>query len=131
MQKTGKMAIASIQRNRNKYIVEWIAFHLAVGFNQFYIYCHKTNDGMKNTLLELAQRCPIEVFTLEMDDFPQIAAYHHAWENFGDMVDWMAFIDGDEFLFPTRAQSMQEAISAYEECELSDLGVYWKCYGSN
>lgn len=131
MQKTGKMAIASIQRNRNKYIVEWIAFHLAVGFNQFYIYCHKTNDGMKNTLLELAQRCPIEVFTLEMDDFPQIAAYHHAWENFGDMVDWMAFIDGDEFLFPTRAQSMQEAISAYEECELSALGVYWKCYGSN
>lgn len=131
MQKTGKIAIASIQRNRGKYIVEWIAFHLAVGFNQFYIYCHKTNDGMKEILLELAKRYPIEVFALEMDDFPQIAAYHHAWENFGDKVDWMAFIDGDEFLFPTQAASMQEALAAYEPRELSALGVFWKCYGSN
>lgn len=131
MQKTGKLAIASIQRNRNKYIVEWIAFHLAVGFNQFYIYCHKTDDGMKETLLELAKRCSIEVFALEMDDFPQIAAYRHAWDNFGDTVDWMAFIDGDELLFPTQAQSMQEALAPYAQRELSALGVFWKCYGSS
>ena len=131
MPKTGKIAIASIQRNRNKYIVEWIAFHLAVGFNQFYIYCHKTDDGMKETLLELAKRCPIEVFALEMDDFPQLSAYHHAWERFGSEVDWMAFIDGDEFLFPTQARSMQEALAPYEERELSALGVFWKCYGSS
>ena len=131
MPKTGKIAIASIQRNRNKYIVEWIAFHLAVGFNQFYIYCHKTDDGMKETLLELAKRCPIEVFALEMDDFPQLSAYHHAWERFGSEVDWMAFIDGDEFLFPTQARSMQEALAPYDERELSALGVFWKCYGSS
>ncbi|QJY34540.1 methyltransferase domain-containing protein [Diaphorobacter sp. JS3050] len=131
MKKNGTLAITSIQRNRNKYIVEWLAFHLAVGFNQFYIYCHKTDDGMTENLLELSKKYPIQVFSLEQDDLPQIMAYQHAWTNFGAQVDWMAFIDGDEFLFPTQAQSIQEALAAYEHCDLSALGVFWKCYGSN
>ena len=90
MKKTGKIAVTSIQRNRNKYILEWLAFHMTVGFNHFYIYCHKTTDGMQKTLLELSKKYPIEIFELEMDDYPQLIAYQHAWENFGDKVDWMA-----------------------------------------
>ncbi|WP_156876167.1 glycosyltransferase family 92 protein [Rhodoferax saidenbachensis] len=126
-----KIAIASIQRNRNPYIIEWIAFHLAMGFNQFYIYCHKTTDGMTEKLLQLGKRYPIHVFALEEDDFPQIHAYQHAWTNFGKAVDWMAFIDGDEFLFPTQTSSIQDALAPYNDKPLSALGVYWKCYGSN
>jgi hypothetical protein len=126
-----KLAITSIQRNRNPYIVEWIAFHLAMGFNQFYIYAHKTVDGMTDTLLRLSKKYPIQVFAIEMDDFPQIHAYQHAWKNFGNAVDWMAFIDGDEFLFPTHQRSMQDALQPYGNKPISALGVYWKCYGSN
>jgi len=126
-----KVAITSIQRNRNPYIVEWLAFHLAMGFNQFYIYCHKTTDGMTETLLKLANRYPIQVIPLYDDDSPQILAYQHAWANFGSVVDWMAFIDGDEFLFPSNKESIQDALTAYNSLSLSALGVYWKCYGSN
>ncbi len=126
-----KIAITSIQRNRNPYIVEWIAFHLAMGFNQFYIYCHKTVDGMTETLQRLAQWYPITVFPLYNDDKPQIVAYQHAWAHFGNSVDWMAFIDGDEFLFPTQVSSIQEALAPFNGASLSALGVYWKCYGSN
>lgn len=126
-----KIAITSIQRNRNPYIVEWIAFHLSVGFNQFYLYCHKTDDGMTETLLQLAQKYPIQVFKMNMDDFPQISAYQHAWSNFGDSVDWMAFIDGDEFLFPSQHRIMEDALRSFESFQMAALGVYWKCYGSN
>ncbi len=126
-----KIAIASIQRNRNPYIVEWIAFHLAMGFNQFYIYCHKTTDGMTQTLLRLGRQYPIHVLALEEDNYPQIIAYQHAWNSFGKSVDWLAFIDGDEFLFPTQAASIQDALAPYDDKPLSALGVYWKCYGSN
>ncbi len=125
------IAIASIQRNRNPYIIEWLAFHLAVGFDQFYIYAHKTTDGMTETLLRLSQKYPIQVFSLEADDWPQIIAYNHAWSNFGTKEDWIAFIDGDEFLFPTQNDSMAEALNSYKDTKLSALGVYWKCYGSN
>jgi hypothetical protein len=126
-----RLAITSIQRNRQPWIVEWLAFHLLVGFNRFFIYCHKCDDGMEATLLKLAQHCPITVYTIGDQERPQLAAYQHAWDHHQAEVDWMAFIDGDEFLFPARDISMAEALAAYRDVPLSALAVYWICYGSN
>ena len=54
-----KRGIASIHRNRSKWIVGWPAFHMVVGFEQFYLYAHKTKDGMTEKLLKLARRYAI------------------------------------------------------------------------
>jgi hypothetical protein len=126
-----RLSITSIQRNRGPWIVEWVAFHLLAGFTQFHLYCHKTDDGMTETLMKLSKSYPITVHRIDVDDRPQIAAYRHAWATYGGDVDWMAFIDGDEFLFPTRHASMAEALATFALHDLSALGVYWCCYGSS
>lgn len=126
-----KLAITSIQRNRNPWIVEWLAFHLLVGFNRFHLYCHKCDDGMHDTLLKLARHLDLHVYAITTDNKPQLAAYQHAWNLHNAGIDWMAFIDGDEFLFPVRYASMAEALAPYAAEPLSALGVYWICYGSN
>lgn len=126
-----KIAIASIQRNRGPWIVEWIAFHLLVGFNQFYIYSHKCTDGMTQTLMKLARHYPIVIHEIDSDDKPQLVCYQHAYNAYGQSVDWMAFIDGDEFLFPTAHDNIADALSPYEDKQLSALAAYWVCYGSS
>lgn len=125
------LAITSIQRNRNPWIIEWLAFHLLVGFNQFYLYAHKCTDGMTETLVRLAQHYPIVIHPLEMDELPQLIAYQHAIERYSPDVDWMAFIDGDEFLFSPQHRQMGDALAQYASLPLSALAVYWICYGSN
>jgi hypothetical protein len=125
------LAIASIQRNRNPWVVEWLAFHMLVGFDRFYLYCHKCDDGMQDTLLKLAAHYPITVHVIASDDKPQLAAYQHAWNNYNAGAEWMAFIDGDEFLFPVQKDSMAEALASYAGQPLSALAAYWICYGSN
>ena len=126
-----EIAIASIQRNRNPYIVEWLAFHLCVGFNKFYIYAHQCDDGMKETLAKLAPYYPIVWQEIDCD-FAQKHAYAHAIDNYLiPQSDWMAFIDGDEFLFPVQHNNMAEALANYTDKPLSALGVYWMCYGSS
>ena len=132
------VGITSVQRNRNPWIVEWLAFHLLVGFNKFYIYVHNTDDGMDHTLVKLSRVYPIEVFHIKMD-VPQLQAFRDSYARFGGEVDWMAFIDGDEFLFSPQKMNTDEinqwdiadTLAEYQDKELSALGAYWMHYGSN
>ena len=126
-----KLAVTTIQRNRGPWIVEWLAFHMLVGFNQFHVYAHKTHDGMTETLLRLSRHYPITVHAIDMDHAPQLQAYQHAYNTYGDQSDWMAFIDGDEFLFPTAHGSIGEALASFDGQDLSALAAYWVCYGSS
>jgi len=126
-----KLGIASIQRNRSKWIVEWLAFHMVVGFEQFYLYAHKTNDGMTEKLLKLARRYDIKVHLLDDQAQPQLLAYQHAVNSYAQEVDWLAFLDGDEFLLPAQGLHVGPALAPFEACNLSALAVYWQCYGSN
>ena len=132
------LGITSIQRDRGPWIVEWLAFHMMIGIDRFFIYVHNTNDGMTEVLVELSRHYPIEVVLIG-GDRPQLQAYRSVWDRHGNDVDWMAFIDGDEFLFspqylntwePNR-WDIKETITAYEDKDISAIGVYWMHYGSN
>ena len=122
-----RLGNASIQRNRNRWIVEWLAFHMLVGFNRFYLYCHRSDDGMAQTLATLARRYPISVYSIESGQRPQLAAYQHAWDSHNAEVDWMAFIDGDEFLFSPSHANLADAVDGYTGRSLSALAAYWIC----
>lgn len=126
-----RLSITSIQRDRNPWIVEWLAFHMVVGFNEFHVYCHKCTDGMDETLRRLGRHYPVFAYGIDSDDKPQLAAYNHAWHAHGKDVDWMAFLDGDEFLFPTQDADMPSALAHFKDQQLSALGAYWVCYGSS
>ena len=126
-----KLGLTSIQRDRNPWIVEWLAFHMLVGVERFYLYAHKTGDGMTETLLRLARHYPIRVHALEDDQQPQLRAYQHAHNAYGREVDWMAYLDGDEFLYSPAHDRLQDALAAYDALPVSALGAYWMLYGSN
>jgi Glycosyltransferase family 92 len=124
-------AITSIQRDREPWLLEWLSFHMVVGFNRFYLYLHNCADGSVELAQRLARHYPIAVHPIDVPVQPQLIAYQHAWNSYGAQVDWMAFLDGDEFLFPTQAPTIAEALARYERTQLSALGVYWMCYGSS
>lgn len=125
------IAITSIQRDRAPYLLEWLAFHMVVGVERFFVYAHRCTDGTHELLLKLARHHPIAAYVIEHDQQPQIGAYQHAWQTHGASVDWMAFLDGDEFLMPTREDTLAAALAHYAEAPVSALGVHWVCYGSS
>jgi hypothetical protein len=125
------IGITSIQRNRGKWIIEWLAFHMLVGFNKFFIYSHRSTDDMNQKLLKLASFYPIIVNEINTDERPQLLAYQHAVNAYLADIDWMAFIDGDEFFIPLTKSSVSEALQPYTSLQLSALAVFWRCYGSN
>ena len=126
------LGICTIQRNRSPWLVEWLAFHYVVGFRTFYFYAHICEDDTVEKLVKLSNVINIQAFELkEKKDYIQLQAYQHCYDSFGKDVDWMAFIDGDEFLFPTEAESIQAVLSYYDAKPMSALAVYWLMFGSN
>ncbi len=127
-----KLGITSIQRNRAPWIAEWVAFHSLVGFNKFYIYLHKCSDNSEEILKNLAKKIDIKITLVDPElNNPQLKCYQSSYEDQGDEIDWMAFIDGDEFLFPTSANTIDVSLKEFGEKDLSALGIYWSCFGSS
>lgn len=127
-----KLGITTIQRDRAPWIKEWVAFHYLVGFRKFYIYLHNCSDETEKILKQLSSKFDIKIFVVDPNlENPQLKCYQKAYEDFGHEVDWMAFIDGDEFLFPTKGQSIDNVLKKYSSKKLSALAVYWSCFGSS
>lgn len=127
-----KLGITTIQRDRGPWIKEWVVFHYLIGFRKFYIFTHLCQDDTNEVLTELKKHFDIKLFPLGPDlDKPQLKCYQYSYEKFGDEVDWMAFIDGDEFLFPTSDKSIETSLSEYLDKKISALGIYWSCFGSS
>jgi hypothetical protein len=127
-----QLGICTIQRDRGRWVEEWVAFHYLVGFRKFYFFAHQCVDDTKEVLLRLQKVFDLQIFILSADlERPQLGAYQYAYQRFGAEVDWLAFIDGDEFLFSTLNHDLRLVLAPYAKENLSALGVYWLCFGSN
>ena len=125
------LGITTIQYNRAPWIREWVAFHYLVGFRKFYIFLHNCSDDTERILSGLKKKFDINIFIVDPSlKTPQLSCYHDAYVKYGGKMDWMAFIDADEFLFPTTDDTMEKALASYTYKKLSAIGVYWSCFGS-
>jgi hypothetical protein len=126
------LAICTIQRDRGPWIREWVEFHKIVGFDKFYIFLHNCTDDSSEVVLELSKQYDITVFIVTNDVIkPQLAAYQYCYHHFGDLHDWIAFIDGDEFLYSPIEVSIKPVLDEFNQLNLSAIGVYWLCFGSS
>jgi hypothetical protein len=126
------LAICSIQRDRGPWIKEWIEFHKIVGFEKFYIFLHNCTDNSSEVIFELSKKHDISAFIVSNDvSRPQLAVYQYCYQNFSDLHSWIAFIDGDEFLYSPNEISILPTLNQFNQLQLSAIGVYWKCFGSS
>jgi hypothetical protein len=127
-----KLGLTAILCDRGPYIKEWVAFHYLVGFRKFYLYTHRCKDNTIEIINDLKSIFDIKSFNVsESTKFAQYEAYRHAYLEHNHEIDWMAFIDGDEFLFSPDSADLQTPLEKFSYERLSALGVYWVCYGSS
>jgi len=127
-----KVGLVSIQKNRAPWLHEWVAFHHLVGFTKFYVYAHNCTDHSGHVLGQLQQAYDLKAFMVNtQENQVQLKVYQHAYEQFGHECDWLAFIDGDEFLFPTACTDIRQALAEYDYVRTSAIGAYWACFGSS
>ena len=108
------VAIVAIVKDEAEYLEEWLAFHLALGVDHFFIYDNGSTDGSA----ELLERY-INHGLVTRIDWPigggQLAAYNHSLRMFGNAAEWLAYFDPDEFLVPLLDDDIPTLLARYPD----------------
>jgi len=133
VEKNNQLGICAIICNREEWIEEWISFHHLAGFTKFYIGLHKCSDKTEQKLVELSQKYKIKIFHVNdrVGGSPQTFFYNFIQNKVAYEVDWMAFIDGDEYLFSPEQKPLQSMLDQFLEKNVYALAIYWACFGSS
>lgn len=123
--------LVAIAKNEGRYILEWVAYHLAVGFTAIVVYDDGSTDDMPDILARIARACP-EVTVrssgpVGFHDSPQTTAYNAAVKDIH--TKWTMFLDIDEFLVPFRDYTV-DAFLARVPRDVGSVHVNWRGFGS-
>lgn len=127
------IALIAICKNESEYILEWIAFHKAIGIDHIYIY----DNGSTDSTVELIQSKFSDDF-ITIINFPgikmQYPAYNDAINNYGSLYRYLAFIDCDEFIVPsTKGVNLVEQLDSLTKKDelIGGVCLNWVVYGSS
>ena len=127
-----KVILVAIAKNEEKYLEEWVQFHVKAGFSKIILFDNESTDGTRDLAERLGELLPLQALhwpSVERAS-PQRSAYNHAIENYCQDADWVAFIDLDEFLVPWGYSSLPDFLEKAPE-DVSCVCVNWMTYGSS
>jgi hypothetical protein len=128
MGKDMRVGICAIIRDEASYVEEWVRFHRAQGVKEFRIYDNGSIDGTPEALRALGIEPVIWAGRPHDFDAQQRAAYVEAALMLAGHVDWLAFIDIDEFIFG-RTEPLAKALAAFP-AEAGAIAVQQLMFGS-
>ena len=130
--KTGALIVACM-KNEGPYILEWVAYHLAIGVGHFLIFTNDCSDGTTEILDRLSEmghvtRCDNEVWKGKS---PQQHALNVAVKmEVVKASDWLIHIDVDEYINIRIGDGTMIDLIAAMGPEATNLAMTWRLFGN-
>ena len=127
---THYLAACTVFRDEDRFLREWLSFHLCVGFEHFYLYADRPFDDCHTELLQpYVDAGLVTLAGAVAVRNPQIPTYDLCLHDHRLDARWLAFIDVDEFLHPANASMvLRDVLERYED--VGGLVVPWTLFGS-
>lgn len=114
--------IATMVRDDNDYLDEWVAYHLAIGFERILIYDHLS-------IVPVQPKWGNQVIVKRIDAELPFSEYIHHYTFRDYKPRWMMISDVDEFLVLLQHKDVKDLLVNYEK--FGGLGIPWSMYGSS
>ena len=123
-----KLSICAVFKNEERYLKEWIEYHLLAGVDHFYLYNNGSTDRFSGVLRPYI-RAGIVTFVQWPDNLGPlnennmfmwslstlVSAYENALKFKAlNKTQWMVFLDVDEFLVPSE-KNLKNLLEKYEK----------------
>jgi len=132
-----KFAVVCTARNEGVYLIDWIAYHKAIGFEHIFLYTNNNDDESDILLDILSREGIISLFRnkVGVGRLAQYKAYGHAHQILPDVLDykWTAVIDLDEYVRfdSSRYQSLEHYIEWQDEYDPDCIQLPWITHSPN
>lgn len=136
---TYNLAVCAVFRDEAPYLKEWIDFHRIVGVEHFYLCSHNSCDDYKVVLEPYIKAGIVDLVELQGDPNESVALfninvqcmfYNTCVNHLKGVARWVAFIDSDEFLFPSAGKGLlTDVLKDYEG--FGGVAVNWQMYGTS
>ncbi|MCV3769073.1 glycosyltransferase family 2 protein [Rhizobium sp. TRM95796] len=125
------VTLVAIAKNEERYLLEWIAYHLAIGYDKIMIYDNESSDNSVQVIKSLTGEYPVEVIAWpSIPRFsPQRSAYSDAVKR-ADAEGWITFLDIDEFIVPWGFDGIKDFFGAAPE-DAASVAINWLGFGSS
>ncbi|MCD7109651.1 glycosyltransferase family 92 protein [Rhizobium sp. DKSPLA3] len=124
------ITIFAIAKNESRYLVEWLAYHLAIGVDRIHVYSNESEDNQTQKLDAIARqdtRVSWQEWASHPGVSPQISAYNDALKRVS--TPWVCFIDIDEFLVPLEDGTITDWLATVPS-DVSSVHINWRGFGS-
>lgn len=122
--------LIAIAKDEGRYLLEWIGYHLVVGFEKIIIYNNESADETRD-LLENLSRKDKRVAYLDWpsseNESTQIEAYKHGVKTVS--TPWVCALDIDEFIVPYEPAGIRGFLDTIPS-DVSCIYINWLGFGS-
>ena len=126
-----KVGVCLIVKDEARYMVEWIAHYLSLGFDHILVYDNASSDETYRVVESIARReGSVRLFAWPDVEgvVPQAAAYGHAL-GLAD-CEWLAYFDADELLVLKQHGCIQDFLRRYPD-DAGAVAINWMLFGSS
>lgn len=124
-----RACVCVMVKNEQHIIAEWLSYHFALGFDAAVVLDNGSTDDTLPIVRQAARA--FDIRTADVADggpWTQPNAYVAACRAFDREFDWMAFLDADEFLAPTRDAGVKDLLARLDAHHA--VALNWKMFGS-
>lgn len=130
-----ELSVCAIFQNEDRFLKEWVEFHLLVGVQHFYLFNNLSDDNYRKVLMPYVDAGIVELIewpyaSVGVVDWNEIQcnAYMQAVRTSRGQTRWLAILDTDEFLIPVCDNNLVNILSKY--VKYGGVCANWQMYGT-
>ena len=123
-----RLAICTRIKNEGRFLPEFVAHHVLLGFEQVYLYDNNSIDEPAKVLAPFLDRQLVTIVP-----WPEVPAapscYRHFFDTFEGAAQWVGFIDADEFIVERQDGALNSLLVNFARRPALAINSRW--YGSS
>lgn len=129
-----RTSICVIIKDEHLYLQEWIEYHLALGFDDIFLfedYESRPHDDIVSAYPQVHLTRMSEISPSRPSYFRQLWLFRYFVDRYKDQADWCLFTDIDEFLVFDEGYDLQRLVQEYDDAGAPGVALCWKIFNAS